>query len=90
MKKYDVVAIVGSYTDRNGQEKLKYKNVGMVNESDKGLSIMIDTPVVIDDEGKVVKWFKLYEPKPKTQNAASGGDLSDGIPFRQLTNEYCF
>lgn len=61
-KKYDVVAVTGSY-QKEGQEKLKYKNIGVVIETEKGLRLKLETPVVLDDEGKVVQWFGLYEPK---------------------------
>jgi len=71
-KKFDVVCIVGEY---NG--KKKYKNVGMVNENAEGrLSLKLDHPVTVDDEGKVVSWFSFFEPRPK-ENEDDGGD----IPF---------
>jgi single-strand DNA-binding protein len=67
-KKYDVVAIVGSY-EKDGETKKRYKNVGMVNENDKGnLSLLLTHPITIDDEGKVVQWLGLYEPQNKDSN----------------------
>ena len=64
-KKFDVVAIVGEY-QKDGETKKRYKNVGMVNENDKGnLSLLLTHPITIDDEGKVVQWLGLYESKDK-------------------------
>lgn len=64
-KKYDVVAITGEY-QKDGQTKKRYKNVGFINENAEGhLSLKLDHPVTVDDEGKVVNWFGLFEPKQK-------------------------
>ena len=90
-KVFDVVATVGKYTDRNGQEKKRYVNVGAAFENDKGqLSIKIETiPVGPEWSG----WLSLYEPKERSQGQpaaigsapaaapAAGGDFSDDIPF---------
>ena len=43
-KIYDAVATVGTYKDRNGEEKKRYVNVGSVFENDKGqLSLKLDS-----------------------------------------------
>lgn len=76
-KKFDVVCVVGEY---NG--KKKYKNVGMVNENTEGhLSLKLDHPVTVDDEGKVVSWFMFFEPKPRDNQDNGGNDDSGEIPF---------
>lgn len=83
-KKYDIVAITGEY---NG--KKRYKNVGFVNESKEGyLSIKLDHLVTVDDEGKTVQWFNLFEPREQGSqgnNQAQSGpqdfDDDDDIPF---------
>ena len=62
-KKYDVVAVTGEY-QKDGETKKRYRNVGMVNENAEGhLSLHLDHPVTVDDEGKVVAWFSFFEPK---------------------------
>lgn len=64
IKRYDVVAITGSYTDRNGIEKRRYMNCGAVFETEKGLSLKIEAlPVGFDG------WFQLYEPRSEQQPA---------------------
>lgn len=71
-KKFDIVCITGEY-----EGKKKYKNVGFVNENDKGhLSIKMDHLVTVDDDGKTVNWFSLFEPREKGQ--AGGGSESSG------------
>jgi hypothetical protein len=92
-KVFDAVAIVGKYTDRNGQEKKRYLNVGSVFENDKGeMSMKIEAiPAGQDWNG----WVSFYVPKerqddrpadkPKAQDdtgTRSGfEDFADDIPF---------
>lgn len=87
-KKYDVVARTGTYTNKNGEEKGKYKNAGMVYEKNGKFGLMMDSPIILDDEGNVVKFFGLYEPKEKSNKpkaaedqSQDSDDFSDDIPF---------
>jgi hypothetical protein len=97
IKRYDVVAVTGSYTDRNGVEKRRYMNCGAIFETEKGLSLKIEAlPVAFDG------WFQLYEPRAEQQQpavqrnsafrqpasasrqaaaAAVNDDFEDDIPF---------
>lgn len=96
IKRYDVVAVTGSYTDRNGVEKRRYMNCGAVFETEKGLSLKLEAiPVGFDG------WFQLYEPRTEQQApavqrhafrqpatagrqaaaAAAQEDFEDDIPF---------
>lgn len=81
MKKYDVVAITGKYTNRDGVEKNRYLNCGAVFETDKGLSLKLEA-IPMGSEG----WFQLYEPRgqsaPKDQPVADRGQsfLDDDLP----------
>ena len=63
-KIYDVVATVGKYTDKQGNEKKRYVNVGAVFENDQGqMSIKLETiPVGPEWSG----WLSMYEPKERT------------------------
>lgn len=91
-KRYDVVAVTGTYTDRNGVERKRYLNCGAVFETERGLSLKLESiPVGFDG------WFQLYEPReeqsaPRQSGpqsvarqrrlAAGGGeDFEDDIPF---------
>lgn len=62
-KVFDVVATVGKYTDKQGNEKKRYTNVGAVFEDDQGrLSIKLETiPVGPEWSG----WISLYPPKER-------------------------
>jgi len=81
-KKYDVVAVTGKYTDRDGNEKNRYMNCGVVIQTEKGFSLKLEA-VPIGSDG----WFMLFEPKPK-ENAnqaapapAEKPEFDDDIPF---------
>ena len=64
MKKFDVVAANGEYTDQEGQPKTRWLNCGVVLESDKGYSLKLECiPVRRNDKGEL--WFQLFEPKPR-------------------------
>lgn len=84
-KKFDVVAITGKYQDRDGNEKNRYTNIGVVIETKHGLSLKLESiPVGWDG------WAGLYEPKERDQREAprqqsrgggSRNDDSGDIPF---------
>jgi len=91
-KKYDAVATIGEYTDRNGATKKRYVNVGTVFENDKGqLSLKMDVvPVGQEWSG----WISFFEPKPRDGQPApqparqavpaparTHHDDADDIPF---------
>lgn len=54
-KKFDVVAITGKYQDRDGNEKNRYTNIGVVIETSKGLSLKLES-VPVGWDG----WAGLY------------------------------
>ncbi len=86
-KIYDVVATVGKYTDKQGNEKKRYVNVGAVFEGDNGMSMKLETiPVGPEWSG----WLSFYEPKarensPVTDHSAAKANAyvpdDDDIPF---------
>lgn len=85
--KYDVMAVTGTYTDRQtGDEKARWMKCGVVIETDKGLSMRLDAvPTSFDG------WFKLFEPRQKEQTtpqqasvkaqAPIDPELDDDLPF---------
>ncbi len=86
-KKYDVVAITGTY-QKDGQDKPKYQNVGIVAEKDGKFYLKLNTVGVFHDDGHVIQWFNLYVPKDKQQQAPNQvnhakitPDFNDDIPF---------
>ena len=77
-KKYDVVAVTGTYKDRDGNEKKRYLNVGVVFESDKGLSMKLECVPVGEWNG----WLSLYEPTPRNSSSReSAVHTRDGDDF---------
>lgn len=58
--KYDAAVVTGTYTDKNGNEKAQWTNVGRVIEKDGKLSMKLDVvPVGFDG------WIKFFEPKQR-------------------------
>lgn len=84
--KYDAVCKMGKYTTRDGAEKTRYHKVGVVFESDKGLSLKVESlPVGFDG------WISFYEPKPEQSQGKSAAKpardstgLEDDIPFAPI------
>jgi len=63
-KKYDLVAITGTYTDGQGNEKKRYMTCGAVFEKDGKFSLKLEgLPVGGDWNG----WFGLFDPKERNQ-----------------------
>ena len=79
--KYEVVAKNGTYKDRNGDEKARWLKLGVCFESEKGLSIKLDS-VPINFDG----WMSLMTPKPKENSngviqTRSINNMEEDIPF---------
>lgn len=92
-KKYDVVAVTGKYTDREGNEKNRYLNIGAVIQTRNGFMVKLEA-VPVGWDG----WAYLNEPKErdgqqtarqpqqraanaKPQRADDFSDMPDDIPF---------
>jgi len=90
------VAVTGSYTDRQGNEKKRYTNVGTLFQyDDGGFALKIDSIPVGGEWNGFVSFFDLDEKR--SAGAAQGGaqrggggsgpredfsaDLDDQIPF---------
>jgi len=74
-KAYDLVVKTGSYTNRDGEVKNSYKNIGVVQQSDKGMYILLDRTFnpagVPNPENKDMVMVSMFEPK---DDNASGAD----------------
>jgi hypothetical protein len=77
---YDVVATIGTYNDKQGNEKKRYQTCGKVFESDKGyLSIKMDCiPVGQEWSG----WFTLFAPKERDATPISEHSEAKGNGFQ--------
>ena len=88
-KKYDLAVKVDTYTDRNGEQKNRYQNVGAVIEGERGPYLLLDryfNPAGVpnpDNRPNVI--VSMFEPRDrdggpaKTDPAPAGGN--DHIPF---------
>lgn len=80
-RKFDVTAVIGKYTDAQGQEKSRYLTIGAVIETRNGLMLKLDA-VPVGWEG----FAYLNEPKAKeggqqTQQRGQGRQAPRGNDF---------
>ena len=76
MKKIkDITVVTGSYTNKSGEEKKRYQNIGSVFEDNGNLKIKLD--VIPLPKGGWDGWANCYDPKPYGQAKES----EDDIPF---------
>lgn len=83
-KKYDVTAVTGKYTDRDGNEKSRYMTIGAIIETRNGPMLKLEgVPVGWDG------WAYLNEPKEREggqtqqrqqRQAPQGGGFDDDMP----------
>ena len=69
-KTHDIVAKVGEYTDRQGNTKPRYKNVGALMQGDNGPFIMIDRTFNIaglPNDGRDNALLSCFEPRDDQQ-----------------------
>lgn len=94
MKKYDIVAIIGEYTDKNRTVKSVYRNVGELHEKDGKPFLIMDKSFNLSavkqrnpNDAKVL--LSCFEPKAKETNgptaeeytAAKNGQPDAGAPI---------
>ena len=84
-KTHDIVAKVGEYTDRQGQTKARYENVGALMQGDNGPFILLDrhfNPAGINGkDGKIV--VSCFEPKERDQGNPRRDDRGASRPKPQ-------
>lgn len=67
-KKFDAVYSGEKYTDRDGNEKTRYQNIGVVFENDKGQLSMKLESIPVGFSG----WINFYEPKEQDNKQQAG------------------
>ena len=90
----DLAVKTGSYTDRNGQEKGRYENVGSILQMDDGSKMLLlrrsfNPAGVPFKEGSDQIIISMFDPKerdggnsgPKSTPATAAVDFADDIPF---------
>lgn len=84
-KKFDAVATIGKYTDRQGNEKKRYVTVGSVFEDEQGrLSLKMDAVPV---GGEWSGWISFYEPKAKDAATVSEHSAAKGNAFQPQADD---
>lgn len=92
MKKIKDAVYGEKYTDRDGNEKTRYTNVGSLLERDDGSMTLKLESIPVGFNG----WINFYDPKPRegqqperqeskgarSSGGAQGSDFGDPIPFR--------
>jgi len=87
-KLFDLTVKTGSYTNRDGEEKGRYKNVGVVMEgNDGGMFLLLDR--TFNPAGVGVGeacLISMFEPKPRQQSQQhqepqAGYNQPDDVPF---------
>lgn len=75
-KKYDIAVAVGEYTDKNGDKKKRYQNVGVVMQGDNGPYILLErwfNPAgIVNADNRSNLILSLFEPRDNQ----SGGQQS--------------
>ena len=74
MKPYKrAVAVTGSYTDSNGDEKKRYTNIGTLFQyDDGGLSLKLDSIPVGDSWNGFVSFYDIEEKRDSNRGGSSG------------------
>lgn len=81
-KKYDAAVKVGEYTDREGNTKGKWLNVGAVLQTDNGHCLLLDRTFnpagMPDPDGRGTVMVSLFPPKQQGNGAAAYQQQSQG------------
>lgn len=84
-KTHDIVAKVGEYTDRQGQTKARYENVGALMQGDNGPFIMLKRTFNIaglPNDGRDNALLSCFEPRDDNAQGGQrqGNQRQSGAP----------
>ena len=76
MKLYDIAAVTGEYTDRDGNQKKRYQNVGAVMQGQNGgqfilLEKWFSPAGLPDPQGRGNVMLSCFEPRQQGQQGGS-------------------
>ena len=85
---YDLAVKTGEYTDRDGQTKGRYENIGKVMRNDNGQFMLLKrtfNPAGVSADGDMLM-VSMFEPKPREGRSdqarqAPPADIDDDLPF---------
>lgn len=69
----DITVITGQYINKDGVQKNRYKTIGAIFETKKGLKLKIDFFPLIENGWS--GWAELYDPKPREDHHSSDDDM---------------
>jgi hypothetical protein len=74
-RKYDLAVKTGSYTDRDGKQKNRYQNIGVIMQGDDGghyalLDPLINLAAVPREAGKDRVMVSMFQPNNDQQQQA--------------------
>lgn len=77
------VATTGTYTDRSGNEKKRYLNIGtLFKYEDGGFALKLDAVPVGDGFNGFVSFYDIEDKASGTESRSDARpDLSDDIPY---------
>lgn len=82
MKKYDIVAVTGTYQNQQGEQKKRYLNVGAVIDTGNGPFIVLEkwfNPGALAEQGRDSVILSLFEPKKKPEQIGNAGQASQNM-----------
>ena len=88
-KLYDLAVVTGSYTDRNGETKRNYENVGAIMQSDKDdrryiiLKATFNPAAITRKEGSNYIFINMYKPRDLSAGQAGKNDESRNQSTKQ-------
>jgi hypothetical protein len=93
-KSHDAVYAGEKYTDRNGEEKTRYVNIGALFTRDDGSMTAKIESIPVGFNG----WVNFYVPKPRDEarapaaerNSGGASDPNDDIPFAPPISRRCW
>ena len=81
MKKYDLCVKSGTYTDRNGNEKVNWENVGVMMENGNGPYLLIKPYINFAgfprEEGRNHLIVSMFEHKEQEQRSSSNSSKEE-------------
>lgn len=89
-KKYDLAVKVGTYNDKQGNEKARWKNIGAIIQGKDGFFMMMDktfNPAGLAEPGRESILISMFEPKQRDSQPQQSSqdqfnnDFSDDAPF---------
>lgn len=85
-KTHDLLVVVGTYKDREGNPKNRYQTIGSLFQGDKGPFILLDrsfNPAGVPynaERGNQIM-VSAFEPRGNNQSPTASDQYPDDIPF---------